>query len=128
MTIVNDGMRAVAALIGTDTSASTTAFGYIAIGTDATPPTAADTGLAAQDQIAAATGTNVTVNVSYDTLQLVKDAFSFGSSKSIKEVGVFNGSTGSGTDAMLSRATFAAVNVTSDDTLKVTVKETVVQG
>ena len=123
--ITNAGMAEVAGLIGTDTQGDVTAFDYIAIGTGTTTPSATDTTLASEQQRAAATGTRVTTSVTNDTLQLVKDAFSFSGSYAITEVGVFNSSSGG---TMLSRSTFSAVNVTSNDTLKVTVKIQVKQG
>lgn len=123
--ITNAGMAEVAGLIGTDTQGDVTAFDYIAIGTGTTAPSASDTTLASEQQRAAATGTRVTTTVTNDTLQLVKDAFTFSGSYAITEVGVFNASTGG---TMLSRSTFSAVNVTSNDTLKVTVKIQVKQG
>ena len=125
MTITNSGMAEVAALIGSDTSGDATAFDYIAIGTGTTAPTASDTTLESEQQRAAATGTRTNTDVTNDTLQLVKDAFSFSGNHAITEVGVFNNSTGG---TMLSRSTFSAVNVTSSDTLKVTVKIQVKQG
>ena len=125
MTITNSGMAEVAALIGSDTSGDGTAFDYIAIGTGTTAPSASDTTLESEQQRAAATGTRVTTSVTNDTLQLVKDAFSFSGNYAITEVGVFNNSSGG---TMLSRSTFSAVNVTSNDTLKVTVKIQVKQG
>ena len=123
--ITNAGMAEVAGLIGTDTTGDVTAFDYIAIGTGTTAPSATDTALVSEQQRAAATGTRVTTTVTNDTLQLVKDAFSFSGSYAITEVGVFNASTGG---TMLSRSTFSAVNVTANDTLKVTVKIQVKQG
>ena len=125
MTITNSGMAEVAALIGSDTAGDGTAFDYIAIGTGTGAPSATDTTLGSEQQRAAATGTRVTTSVTNDTLQLVKDAFSFSGSYAITEVGVFNAAS-NGT--MLSRSTFSAVNVTSSDTLKVTVKIQVKQG
>ena len=123
--ITNAGMAEVAGLIGTDTTGDVATFDYIAIGTGTTAPSATDTALANEQQRAAATGTRVTTSVTNDTLQLVKDAFSFSGSYAITEVGVFNASTGG---TMLSRSTFSAVNVTANDTLKVTVKIQVKQG
>jgi len=123
--ITNAGMAEVAGLIGTDTTGDVTAFDYIAIGTGTTAPSATDTALVSEQQRAAATGTRVTTTVTNETLQLVKDAFSFSGSYAITEVGVFNASTGG---TMLSRSTFSAVNVTANDTLKVTVKIQVKQG
>ena len=75
--ITNVGMAEVAALIGLDTQSSATAFDYIAIGTGTTAPSATDTALVSEQQRAAATGSLTTTTVSNDTLQLVKDAFSF---------------------------------------------------
>ena len=125
MTITNSGMAEVAALIGSDTSGDATAFDYIAIGTGTGAPSASDTTLESEQQRAAATGTRTNTDVTNDTLQLVKDAFSFSGNYAITEVGVFNNSSGG---TMLSRSTFNAVNVTSNDTLKVTVKIQVKQG
>ena len=126
--MVNTGFSAVAALIGTDTTGDTTAFDYIAIGTGSTSTEVTDTGLETQIDIDAATGTRITTSVTNDTLQLVYDAFSFTGNNAVTEVGVYNGSTGEDTDCLLSRTVFSAVNVTSDDTLKVTVKYQVKAG
>ena len=122
MVVTNAGKAEVAALIGADTSGDGTPFDYIAIGTGTTAESASDTALVNEIQRAAAVGSRVTVNVTNDTLQLVKDAFTFGASYSITESGVFNASTGG---TMLCRKTFDAINVTADDTLKVTWKITV---
>lgn len=119
MVVTNAGKAEVAALIGTDTASDGTTFDYIAIGTGTTSETASDTALENENQRAAAVGSRVTTSVSNDTLQLVKDAFTFGSSAAITESGVFNASSGG---TMLCRKTFSAINVTSDDTLKVTWK------
>ena len=122
MVVTNAGKAEVAALIGSDTSGSATPFDYIAIGTGTTSESASDTALANEQQRAAATGSRVTVNVTNDTLQLVKDAFTFDGNYAITESGVFNASSGG---TMLCRKTFDAINVTADDTLKVTWKITV---
>lgn len=119
MVVTNAGKAEVAALIGTDTASDGTTFDYIAIGNGTTSETASDTALENENQRAAAVGSRVTTSVSNDTLQLVKDAFTFGSSAAITESGVFNASSGG---TMLCRKTFSAINVTSDDTLKVTWK------
>ena len=119
MVVTNAGKAEVAALIGTDTAGDGTAFDYIAIGTGTTSETASDTALENENQRAAAVGTRTTTSVTNDTLQLVKDAFTFGSSANITESGVFNASTGG---TMLCRKTFSAIGVTSDDTLNVTWK------
>lgn len=126
--MMNRGFAAVAALIGSDTSGDTTAFDYIAIGTGTTATAATDVTLETQTDIDAATGTRVTTTQTNDTLQLVYDAFTFTGNTAVTEVGVYNGSTGESTDCLLSRATFSAVNVTADDSLKVTVKYQIVAG
>lgn len=123
--ITNVGKATVAALIGADTQSGYNTFDYIAIGTGTTPPSATDTSLQNEIQRAAAVGSLTTTSTTNDTLQLVKDAFTFSDNYAITEVGVFNASS-NGT--MLSRSTFAAINVTSSDTLKVTVKIQVQQG
>ena len=126
--MVNTGFSAIAALIGSDTTGDTTAFDYVAIGTGTTATAVTDTGLETQTDIQAGTGTRITTSVTNDTLQLVYDAFSFTGNTAVTEVGVYNGSTGEDTDCLLSRTTFSAVNVTSDDTLKMTFKYQVKAG
>lgn len=119
MVITNVGKAEVAKLIGADTASGATPFDYIAIGTGTTAESATQTALVSEVQRAAAVGSITTTNVSNDTLQLVKDAFTFGGSYAITESGVFNASSGG---VMLCRKTFSAINVTADDTLKVTWK------
>ena len=126
MAIVSDGMVWVAKAIGNDTASATALMDFIAIGTDNTAAATAQSALIAQDQIAAATGTNVSTKWGInDTLQLVKDAFTFAGSKTIYEFGVFNAASGG---QMLCRSVGGGVAVTADDELKVTVKIEVKQG
>jgi len=119
MVITNAGKAEVAGLIGADTQGDVTAFDYIAIGSGTTAESASDTALEYELQRAAGVGSRVTTDVTNDTFQLVKDAFTFDGDYSITESGVFNASSGG---TMLCRKTFDPINVTADDTLKVTWK------
>jgi hypothetical protein len=121
--VMNLGFKEVANLIGTDTTATHTAFDYIAVGTGTTAATAAQTALVTEITDtgltrAAGTGTNITTTVTYDTFQLVK-TFSPSGSKAITESGVLNASSAG---IMLCRQTFSAINVTNGDTLTITWK------
>lgn len=126
MTMCNLGFAEVAKLMGTDTTGGATAFDYIAIGTGTNAPAAADTTLQTETQREAAVGTTEQTAVANDTLQLVKDSFSFGGGEeAITEVGVLNAAA---SGVLLSHATFSVVNCGTSDTLKVTVKHQVKQG
>lgn len=126
MGITNAGFAEVAALIGEDTAASGSTFDAIAIGTDSTAFSADQTALISEDQRSAATGTRITTTQTNDTFQLAKTGFTFGSSKTIYEYGIFNHSTTGGT--MLCRSVTSGQAVTSDDTLDVTIKVQIKQG
>ena len=120
---MNLGFKEVAQLIGTDTTASATAFDFIAVGTGTTAATATDTILETEVTNigltrAAGTGTNITTTVAYDTFQLVH-SFSPTSSAAVTESGVLNASSDG---ELLCRQTFSAINVTSGDTLTITWK------
>jgi len=117
MVITDVGKAEVAALIGTDTAGAANTYDYIAIGTGTTAETAADTALEAENQRAAGVGTRITTNVTNDTFELVVDAFTYASPAAITESGMFNDPAAG---VMLCRKTFSAINVTADDTLKVT--------
>jgi len=112
--VVNDGLARMAALFLSDISG--TAFDYIAIGSGSTAPTASDSSLGTEVDRAAATGTQQTTNVTNDTAQL-ENQFSFSSSNTISEAGVFDSSTGG---TMAARQTFSDINVSDGDTLTVT--------
>ena len=123
--ITSAGMAEVAALIGTDTTGSGTAFDYVAIGTGTNNALVTDTTLQTETQREAGVGTRVTTTYTNDTFQLVYDSFSFGGDFSITEVGCLNAAS---VGVLLSRGTFEAVPVTASDTLKITLKYKIVQG
>ena len=121
--VMNLGFKEVACLIGTDITATHTAFDYIAVGTGTGAATATDTTLGTEVTDtgltrAAGTGTNVTTTVAYDTFQLVK-SFSPIGSVAVTESGVLNASSAG---VLLCRQTFSAINVTPGDTLTITWK------
>jgi len=116
--VVNVGKAQVSGLIGGVVSG---AFGYIAIGTGTTSPSSSDTALQNEVMRVASTNTQVTTNVTNDTLQM-QASFSFTSSYAITEAGIFNASSGG---VMLARQTFGAINVASGDSIVVTWKVTV---
>lgn len=121
-TITNAGKAAVAGLIN---GVGSTTYTFMAIGSSATVAGATDTALAAEitspslDRIAA-TASRATTTVTNDTDQLVH-TFSSTATQTVQEVGIFDTATSSA-GTMISRATFAAKNLTSGDTLQVTHK------
>lgn len=125
MTILNVGMAEVAGLIGTDTTSGRIAFDYIGIGTGTTASGATDTWLETEQQVATSTGTRIQTTVANDTLQLVKDAFTFSGNHAITESIVANAASAA---EALCRQVFSAVNVTASDELKVTWKVQIKQG
>lgn len=126
MGITNVGMAHVAKALGTDTEAGTAVYDYVAIGEGTTAAAAADKDLESETQRAAGTGTNVTTSVTDDTLQIVKDAFTFGGgAEAITEAGLVNEAT---EGELLCRSVFSVVNCGTSDTLKVTIKVQIKQG
>jgi len=117
--IVNAGKSEVAGLIIGDTGA--TAFGYVAIGTGTTAPSASDTALENETHRTSATTSLTTTNVTNDTAQL-QATFNFTGSYAITECGIFNASSGGD---MLARQTFDVLNVANGDNLTMTWKITV---
>lgn len=117
--IVNTGLAEISALLLTDVSG--TAFDYIAIGTGTTAPSATDTALENETHRVAATGSQITTNVTNDTAQLVATFSGYSGQEAITEAGVFNASTGG---TMLCRQTFSALNVDWDagDSIEITEK------
>jgi len=113
--IVSVGKAQVSGLIGGVVSG---AFGYIAVGTGTTSPSASDTALQSEVMRVASTNTQVTTNVTNDTLQL-QATFNFTSSYAITEAGIFNASSGG---VLLARQTFGAINVASGDSIIITWK------
>jgi hypothetical protein len=115
-TVVNGGKGQVAGLMN---GVVTDFFEYLAIGTGTTTPAAANTALSAEvGARGSATCTRQQTTTTNDTAQLVA-TFTFNGSTAITECGIFDNSS-SGT--MLTRATFAAINVASGDSLQMTYK------
>ena len=113
--ITNVGKAQVAGLIN---GVVTTPFKYIAVGTGTTAASASDTALGSEVARVAATVGRTTTTVTNDTATF--DAtFSFTASYAITEAGIFDASAGGN---MLSRVTFAAINVASGDSLKISWK------
>jgi hypothetical protein len=121
--ITNTGKAAVAGLILQ--TGSTNAFDYIGIGTGTQAAATTDTAL--QTEISTGGGeralsslSRVTTDVSNDTSQLLHTfTFTTTGSYAVTEAAVFDSAT-SGT--MLCRQTFAAITVTTNDTLEVKYK------
>lgn len=112
--ITNAGKAAEAGLISG--VGGVAAFTYLAIGTSATTPTAADTALNAElsvDGLArhAATVTLITTSVANDTLQL-NYLWTASNSHTIQEAGIFNDPT---TGTMLGHLLTGAKSVVSGD-------------
>lgn len=125
MVITSEGMANVAGLLLSDVGGTT--YDFIGIGTGTTAASASDTWLETEDQVAAAVGDRITTTYTNDTARLVKDSFTFSSSKAITECIVATADNDT-TGISLCRSTFSAVNVTADDELKVTVTIQIVQG
>jgi hypothetical protein len=113
--IVNVGKAQVSGLIG---GVVTGTFGYVALGTGTTAPASTDTALQSEVVRVSSTNSQVTTNVTNDTLQL-QATFNFTASYAITEAGIFNASTGG---TMLARQTFGAINVASGDSIVITWK------
>jgi len=114
--VVNNGKAQAAGLIN---GVVTNFFEYLAIGTGTTTPAAADSGLAAEvGTRGSATCTRQTTTVTNDTAQLVA-TFTFNGSTALTESGIFDSSS---SGSMLTRATYAAINVASGDSLQLTWK------
>lgn len=113
--VTNAGFAQLALLAG---DASATPFTYIAVGTSATAPAAANTTLTAEiidSGLARAAGTvsRTTTTITNDTYQITYTWTASGS-KTIEEVGVFNASSGG---TMLSHALTTSKSVDADQTL-----------
>lgn len=133
MAITNSGMACVADLIG-DVTGLETAFDYIFIGWGTgsdTAESAAHTGLQGTNESGqqdAAPGRDSTGGQTNDTLVLDQTGYQPGA-VTVNEIGIFNGSTGSGTDDMLCREKLTTgIALGGSDTLDVTYKVTVQQG
>jgi hypothetical protein len=115
-TVVNDGLERVAKLIN---GVSSTYFRALAIGTNASGPTNSDSTLGAEV-------TRATAPLSYEASYKAKFTytFTFGSSYSITEAGIFDSATVSGS-TMLARTVFSAKAVDADIDLIVTATITV---
>lgn len=120
--ITNTGLAEMAGLIGLDTQGSVTAFDYIAWGSDSTAAAATQTSLGSEHatggaERAAGVGTRITTTTTNDTFQLER-SFSFTASLSLREIGIFNNSSGG---TMLSRQTLV-IDVISGDAITVDYK------
>lgn len=116
-TVTNAGKAQVAGLILSDVAG--TAFDYLALGTSSTAPAASQTALGGFFASTAGTGTRTTVSVTNDTAQL-SCSFSIGSTATLREIGIFNATGGTGT--MLARATFSDLAVNNGDTVNAVYK------
>jgi len=126
--VTNTGFTEVAALFGTNTAGSYTAFNYIGVGTGTTAATYTNTQLVAEitdsGLARAAVGTYntlVTSAVANDTAQF-QHQFSVTSAQAVTESAIFNASS---VGTCLCRQTFSPINVASGDTLQITWKVTV---
>lgn len=117
--IVDDGLSAIAgaAIDGV----SQPEFGHIAVGTDDTAPSSSQSGLVSEDKRSSGTGSLTTKNISGDTAELVA-TFSFSSSKTIEELGVFDSASGG---TMLSRSNGISQPVSDGDNLNITFELTI---
>jgi hypothetical protein len=116
MTVTNASLNEISGLVG-DTGAKT-AFTYLELGTDDTAAAASQTALVAAITDsglarASATVSQATTTQTNDTLQLLHQWTSTGT-KTVKEAGIFNGSSGG---TMLARTVLGtARSLTSGDT------------
>jgi len=119
-TVVKTGYAWVAgALSGSNATAD---MKYIGIGTGSTAAATTDTALGVEvESRATGTQTNVTVTNTNDTYQCV-GTVSITDTRAITEAGIFSASSGG---QMLNRTVFAAINLSSGDSLQVTFKVTV---
>jgi len=119
--VVSAGKGQAAGLLN---GAVTTPMKYIAIGTGTIAPAAGDTALGAEmatgggARALATTLDRVTTTVTNDTARAIV-TFAFTASFAVTEAGLFDAAAAGN---MLSRQTFAAVNVVSGDSLQVTWK------
>lgn len=118
-TITNAGLGETTNLMGN--VATPAYFTYLAVGIGTTAATAANTAL--ESEIvdsglvrAGATVTQETTTVANDTLQLMK-SWTVTAAKAVTECGILNAAS---VGDLLGRQVFAAINVTSGDTLQVT--------
>lgn len=111
-TVVNGGKAQVAALILSDVGG--TAFDYLSIGTSNTAPGATQTALQGYAYSTAGTGTRITTTVTNDTARL-SGSFAITASATLREMGIFTATGGTGT--MLARATFSDLAVNNADTV-----------
>ena len=95
---------------------------YIQSGIGTTNAAAGDTGL---ETITGCPAAVIAVGTQPTALTMRNVAtVDFTSSLAITEAGVFNGSTGSGTDDLLQRHTFTDINVVSGDSIEFTIDAT----
>lgn len=119
--ITNTGLAGLASRI--NGAGSEAAFTYLGVGTGTTAPDGGDTTLETEITDsglarASATCTRSTTTATNDTAQLDK-TWSVSGTKAITECGALNaGAAG----VLLGRQTFAAINVTSGDSLQITYK------
>lgn len=118
--ITNAGLAQLALLAG---DATAVPFTYLALGTSNTAVAASQTALGGEitDSGLARVGatiSRVTTTVNNDTLQLYKQ-FAVTGTKTIQEVGVFNGSSG---NTMLSRALTSSKTLVSGELFDITYK------
>ena len=118
--ITNTGMAGVASRI--NGAGAEAAFTYVAIGTGTTAAAAADTTLETEittggGSRAAATASRTTTDVTNDTARLVL-TYNFTATIAVTEAGALNAASAG---VLLNRQVFTAVNVTSGDSLQVTI-------
>jgi len=119
--IVNASFAEISGLVGN--TGSKTAFTYLAVGIGTTAADATDTALESEIvdsglERAASTVSQVTTTQTNDTLQLL-ETFSVTGTKAVTEAGALNaGAAGT----LLGHQVFAALNVSSGDSLQITYK------
>lgn len=117
--VVNSGLAHIAGrLMG-----SPTAMSHIAVGTNTTAVSATDTALGAESaRVALDSTTNVTTNVTNDTVQYIATFAPGTGTAALTEAGIFNDAS---IGVMLARTVFPVINKGAGDTLTITWKVTV---
>lgn len=117
--VVNTGLAHIAGRLYD----SPTAMSHIAVGTGTTAAAAADSALGTEvARVGLDSATNVTTNVTNDTIQYIATFAPGTGTAALTEAGIFNDPT---TGTMLARTVFPVINKGAGDTLTITWKVTV---
>lgn len=126
MTVVNDGLAAVAALMAEDTSGSANTFRAIAVGTGTTAVAYTQSTLDEEVKRQDTSQSQETSGVSNDTIRFDTN-FTFSTNYAITEYGIFD-NVSDNTGTMLDRIKDDPMNVSSGDQISVTIDITFGRG